>query len=105
MTTQTTHSRGRVWFERLAGATVGPIDSVLAAVAGLGGEQALFLAVVPTRRAGSPGPETARSGSRRPGIWPQRSAARSPSMRTARSSSRSSRWSTSQARPTVTAKS
>jgi biotin-independent malonate decarboxylase gamma subunit len=43
----TVHSRGRDWFERLTGTTGGPIGSVLSAEAELGGEQALFLAVVP----------------------------------------------------------
>jgi biotin-independent malonate decarboxylase gamma subunit len=47
VTTNTAHSRGRDWFERLTGTTTGPIGSVLSAEAPLGGEPARFLAVVP----------------------------------------------------------
>lgn len=47
MTAHTVHSRGRDWFERLTGATTGPIGSVLSAEADLHGEPARFLAVVP----------------------------------------------------------
>jgi biotin-independent malonate decarboxylase gamma subunit len=43
----TVHSRGRDWFERLTGATTGPIGSVLSAEADLGAEPARFVAVVP----------------------------------------------------------
>lgn len=47
MTATTAYSRGRDWFERLTGATTGPVDSVLSAEADLRGEPARFLAVVP----------------------------------------------------------
>ncbi|MFJ2112615.1 MULTISPECIES: biotin-independent malonate decarboxylase subunit gamma [unclassified Streptomyces] len=47
MTIAHSPSRGREWFERLTGATTGPVGSLLSAGAGLGGEEAHFLAVVP----------------------------------------------------------
>jgi biotin-independent malonate decarboxylase gamma subunit len=55
----TVHSLGRDWFQRLTGATTGPIGSVLSAEADLGGEPARFVAVVPDPAAGFP---RARSG-------------------------------------------
>jgi len=47
VTANTVRSRGRDWFERLTGASTGPIGSVLSAEAELGGEPARFLAIVP----------------------------------------------------------
>ena len=46
-TAEDASSRGRVWFETLTRTTAGPIGSVLAAYAELGGENARFLALVP----------------------------------------------------------
>lgn len=51
----TANSRGRIWFEALTGtSTPASVPSVLSATAGLGGEQAHFLAVVPAHEAKFP---------------------------------------------------